>query len=169
MKLCADRILALLAQTAGSIDTASIHFDKSVNFCQESGYLPELAWTCHDYANMLVQSDNAGDKHKAAALIKDALEITARLGMTPLQEKLVDLHGSITAPSERLTGYPDGLTEREIEVLRLVALGKSNREVASELYISINTVLRHMTHIFSKTGTNNRTEAATYAVQKGIT
>ena len=60
------------------------------------------------------------------------------------------------------------LTQREKEVLRLVSQGKNNSEIAQELFISLNTVTRHMTNIFSKTGANNRVEAAVYAVQYGI-
>jgi predicted ATPase/DNA-binding NarL/FixJ family response regulator len=59
--------------------------------------------------------------------------------------------------------YPDRLTAREIEVLRLLAQGKSNRAIADALFISKNTVERHINHIFTKTGVANRVEAATYA------
>ena len=59
--------------------------------------------------------------------------------------------------------YPDRLTAREVEVLRLLAQGKSNREIADVLVISYNTVERHINHIFAKTGVANRVEAATYA------
>ena len=71
------------------------------------------------------------------------------------------------APSatSRFAGYAPGLTDREKEVLRLLALGKSNAEIAQELYISINTVTRHLTNIFLKTDTRNRVEAAVYAVR----
>lgn len=65
--------------------------------------------------------------------------------------------------------YPDGLTEREVEVLRLVARGRSNREIAEELFITANTVANHMKNILSKTSTANRTEAASYANDKGLT
>ncbi|MGI8554157.1 MAG: LuxR C-terminal-related transcriptional regulator [Dehalococcoidia bacterium] len=57
------------------------------------------------------------------------------------------------------TRLPDGLTEREVEVLRLVAAGRSNREIAAELVISLNTVLHHMSNILGKTGAANRTGA----------
>jgi NarL family two-component system response regulator LiaR len=61
------------------------------------------------------------------------------------------------------------LTTREVEVLRLVAAGKSNQEIADELVISINTVTNHVKSILSKTGAANRTEAASFAHRRGLT
>ena len=60
------------------------------------------------------------------------------------------------------------LTERELDVLRLVALGKENAEIASELVISPNTVRRHVQAILVKLGVENRTQAAVYAVREGL-
>ncbi len=62
--------------------------------------------------------------------------------------------------------FPHQLTQRESEVLRLLALGMNNPEIASELFISINTVTRHITNIFTKTTTTNRVQAAVYAAQR---
>ena len=64
---------------------------------------------------------------------------------------------------------PDGLTPREMEVLRLIANGKSNQDIATELVISVNTVTNHVKNILGKTGCANRTEAAAYAIPRGIT
>jgi DNA-binding NarL/FixJ family response regulator len=64
---------------------------------------------------------------------------------------------------------PHGLTGRECEVLALVADGCSNRAIGEELYISDRTVARHLTNIFHKIGVTNRTEAARYAIDHGIT
>jgi pimeloyl-ACP methyl ester carboxylesterase/DNA-binding CsgD family transcriptional regulator len=61
-----------------------------------------------------------------------------------------------------------GLTPREVEVLRLIAEGRSNQEIAQELVISFNTVTNHVKNILGKTGCANRTEAASYAYQRGI-
>ena len=54
-------------------------------------------------------------------------------------------------------------------MLRLLAAGKSNREIADALVISLNTVARHISNIFDKIGAQNRTEAANYAHQHGLT
>ncbi|HEY7466040.1 MAG TPA: alpha/beta fold hydrolase [Dehalococcoidia bacterium] len=63
---------------------------------------------------------------------------------------------------------PAGLSTRELEVLRLVAGGKSNAQIADELVISQNTVIRHVSNIFAKIGAANRAEAASYATRNGI-
>jgi DNA-binding NarL/FixJ family response regulator len=63
---------------------------------------------------------------------------------------------------------PDNLSDREAEVLRLVATGRSNREIGEELYISQNTVANHVRAILRKTGCANRTEATRYAVRHDL-
>ncbi|HWC30669.1 MAG TPA: alpha/beta fold hydrolase [Dehalococcoidia bacterium] len=60
------------------------------------------------------------------------------------------------------------LTPREVEVLRLIAAGRSNQEIAQELVISFNTVTNHVKNILGKTGCSNRTEAASYAFRNGL-
>jgi len=67
-----------------------------------------------------------------------------------------------------LRGNPAGLTEREMEVLRLLAAGASNREIARKLFISEKTVKNHMSNIFQKLGVVDRTQAALYAVKQRI-
>ncbi|WP_262360922.1 response regulator [Gorillibacterium timonense] len=60
------------------------------------------------------------------------------------------------------------LTEREMEVLRLIASGKSNQEVADELFIGIKTVKFHVTNVLAKLGVEDRTQAAIYAIKHGL-
>ncbi len=66
-------------------------------------------------------------------------------------------------------GAPDGLTAREVEVLRLLAGGRSNREIAGALVISEKTVARHLSNIFTKIDVGSRTAAAAYAFHHGLT
>jgi DNA-binding NarL/FixJ family response regulator len=63
---------------------------------------------------------------------------------------------------------PGNLTRREIEILRLVASGSANRDIADELFISEKTVARHLTNIFTKLGIQSRTQAAAWAYRNGI-
>ncbi len=63
---------------------------------------------------------------------------------------------------------PDGLTDREVDVLRLIAAGKSNGEIAAELFLSEATVKTHINHIFAKTRSRDRAQAITYAHRHGI-
>jgi NarL family two-component system response regulator LiaR len=60
------------------------------------------------------------------------------------------------------------LTEREMEVLKLIAAGKSNQEVADELFIGIKTVKFHVTNVLAKLGVEDRTQAAIYAIKHGL-
>jgi DNA-binding NarL/FixJ family response regulator len=62
-----------------------------------------------------------------------------------------------------------GLTPRELEVLRLVAAGKSNREISALLVISEHTVARHLQNIFTKLGVSSRTAAGAFAFAHGLT
>jgi DNA-binding NarL/FixJ family response regulator len=63
---------------------------------------------------------------------------------------------------------PESLSGRKVEVLSLLALGKSDRDIADILCISLNTVATHVRNILSKTGSPNRTEAAAYALRQGM-
>ena len=75
-------------------------------------------------------------------------------------------NGQALSPLGVFAVFPHQLTQREREVLRLVALGMNNPEIAAELFISINTVTRHITNIFTKTTTRNRVQAAVYAARR---
>jgi DNA-binding NarL/FixJ family response regulator len=63
---------------------------------------------------------------------------------------------------------PNSLSLREIEVLRLIAAGQSNQQIADELVISRNTVRRHVSNVFDKTGVANRAKAVAYARDRGL-
>lgn len=69
---------------------------------------------------------------------------------------------------QTMTEYPAGLSEREAEVLRLVAAGRTNQQISECLFISLNTINFHLRNIFNKTGAQNRTEAAAFAHRCGL-
>ena len=83
-----DRILGLLSHTMGKPDQAAAHFEDALAFCRKDGYRPELAWTCCDYADTLVERNNKGDRAKANALLDESLAISSELGMRPLMERV---------------------------------------------------------------------------------
>jgi DNA-binding NarL/FixJ family response regulator len=64
--------------------------------------------------------------------------------------------------------WPDQLSEREVEVLCLLARGLSNKEIGARLFISAKTVQHHVAHIYEKTGVSTRPGAALYAVEEGL-
>ncbi|MGH7528385.1 MAG: response regulator transcription factor, partial [Gemmatimonadales bacterium] len=72
------------------------------------------------------------------------------------------------APTPGAHRPPAGLTAREIQVLGLVATGKTNRAIATELVISEKTVARHVSNIFTKLGLSSRAAATAYAYQHGL-
>ena len=74
----------------------------------------------------------------------------------------------VTAPS-RAAGHPDGLTAREVEVLRLIAAGKSSRAIAETLVISESTVERHVSNLYAKIGAHSRADATAYAFRHALT
>jgi DNA-binding CsgD family transcriptional regulator len=90
-------------------------------------------------------------------------EDTTPAAIQVINRFLQDLPGAVAAP-----GSPPGLSLRELEVLRLLAVGRSNQQIADELVISRNTVRRHVSNIFDKTGATNRVEASTYARDHGL-
>ena len=74
--------------------------------------------------------------------------------------------GQREAPSQR--GWPADLTDREVEVLRLIARGQSNREVAERLVISPKTVGRHVENLYAKIGVSSRAAAAVFAMEEHL-
>ena len=75
-------------------------------------------------------------------------------------------------PRRRAASAPPGLaeplTDREMEVLRLLAAGKSNQRIAHDLVVALNTVKKHVTHVLGKLGAANRTEAVARARELGL-
>ena len=162
--IAADRVLGLLSRTMRAPDQASHHFEDAFAFCRKAGYRPELAWTCHDYADCLLAHGAPDGRQKAMSLLDESLDISTELGMRPLMKRSEALRAQIKSGPEPAPAFPDGLTHREVEVLRLIAVGKSSRYVAEELVLSIRTVERHITNIYGKINARGRADATAYAL-----
>ena len=101
----------------------------------------------------------SGDETGAATAFRSAKELFDELGVRGDTDVL-------TAPPR--TALPGGLTEREAEVLRLVAAGHTNKEVAAALCLSEKTVARHLSNIFTKIQVSTRAAATAYAFERGV-
>ena len=101
-----------------------------------------------------------GDEEAARMELDAAAEVFAQLGAVPDLARTRDLAGH---PAGADRGGAAGLTARELEVLRLVARGLSNRAIAAELVLSDKTVARHMSNILTKVGVHSRSAAAAWA------
>jgi DNA-binding CsgD family transcriptional regulator len=103
-----------------------------------------------------------GDEEAAQLELRSARETFARLGARPDLGRIETL----LKPPQPVASH--GLSGREIEVLRLIAAGKTNHAIATELFLSERTVHRHVTNIFDKLGVRSRTAAASYGIQHHI-
>jgi len=104
---------------------------------------------------------------RADQLLKGAIERSRALGMAALLARAEAQAQKAESSGERRS-YPAGLSPREVEVLRLVASGKGNREIAERLFVSPNTIANHVRSILTKTNTANRTEAAAFAIRHDL-
>ena len=78
------------------------------------------------------------------------------------------LGARIAAAPREPAGPPDDLTEREVEILRLIALGHTNSEIAGQLFLSVRTVESHRAHIQQKVRLTSRAELVHYALEHGL-
>jgi DNA-binding CsgD family transcriptional regulator len=106
-------------------------------------------------------------RHRGAELLRSGLDLAQRLGARPIEAELRDLAHRARIPLDRArpvagsaAGPLAGLTERERDVLALVAVGRTYAEIARSLMISEKTVSTHVSHLLDKTGSANRVELA---------
>ena len=164
----ASHYLGLLAATMERWEEAARHFEDALAMNTRMGARPWLAHTQHEYATMLLARNQPGDREEATALLNEALATARELGMRALEARLTVRDAQKPAPASPTPPTLAGLSQRELEVLRLLATGKSNQEIAGALFISLNTVATHVRNILTKTGCINRTEAAAYALRHDL-
>jgi DNA-binding CsgD family transcriptional regulator len=178
-----ERDLALMAALLGHHDEAADSFARARATLDAAGHRPLRAIVDYDEALALTRA-NAADHARIAALLDAALAQFTALGMAGWAQRARALRAEQEnretgeqEPSrhtnaqthERTNAQPHTLTPREAEVLRLVASGRTNKEIADELFLSVTTVQRHLANVYTKIDARGRAEATTYALQHGIT
>lgn len=130
-----------------------------------------LVLTVHDDVAYLRRSFDAGAR---GYLVKDAADVELVLAIRQVAagEEYVHprLGAALLSPAAagRVVGPGGELSERELEVLRLVALGNTNAEIAAELYVSVRTVETHRAHVQQKLGIKARADLVRYAREHGL-
>ena len=155
----ADRYLGMLAATLGNTDSAASHFEAALRLNRQMGATTWLAHTAYEYGRMLF---GQADRDHGEQLLAEAALLAETVGMPTLLARVRAL-APVSSPS-----LPDGLSVRELDVLRLIARGLSNREIGATLFISGHTAANHVRSILRKTACANRTEAAAYAYRRGL-
>ena len=194
----ADRCLGELAALLGRVRDAESHFETALRLDGRAQMPVWLAHSQLAYGRALVARGRAGDRERARALLTAAADTAARLGLARVAHgaavglegiagtaarPLEGVRGSVpssgagaaasTVAALSADGAPSpladvGLTDREAGVLRLVVDGLSNREIGERLLISQHTAANHVRSILLKTGCANRTEAASWALRRGL-
>lgn len=161
----ADRVLGSLAALMEKWEVAERHFVAALAMDRRTGWRTWLAHSQYAFAQMLHRRGKIGDHERASALLAEALVESSALHMKALTPRITALAEAMVPPPP---SYPCELTEREVGVLRLMAMGRNNREIGQVLAISPNTVANHVRSILAKTYTANRTEAAAFANREGL-
>jgi DNA-binding CsgD family transcriptional regulator len=157
-----DRVLGLIDLARGDWEAASAHLSMAVQTAERERLLPELGCALVGLAELELAQARRRSASRAEDLLQQALALFQQLGM----------RGDVVRAQRRLESvhhlgplFPGGLTAREVSVLRLVATGKSNREIARDLALSDKTIANHLTSIFTKLEVDNRAAAAAFGVR----
>jgi DNA-binding NarL/FixJ family response regulator len=165
-----DRVLGALEVGLGEWSAAEEHLERAEATARREALRPELARVLVARAELALARGGAGSATHARNLLGQARGVWLELGTEAeaerVRERLRGLPSQPGQPADAAT--PAGLSARELEVLRLVAAGKSNRQIAMELYLSEKTVANHLTSIFNKTNTDNRTAATAFALRHSL-
>jgi DNA-binding CsgD family transcriptional regulator/tetratricopeptide (TPR) repeat protein len=160
----ADRYLGMTASVLGDWDRAEDHFQTALTLDTRLGARTWLAHTAYAYARMLLARGTGDDRSHARSQLGVALGLARAIGLPTVARRVTELGADTTAAPM----LPDGLSAREVEVLVELARGRSNREIGQALHISEHTAANHIRSILRKTSCANRTEAAAYALRRGL-
>jgi DNA-binding CsgD family transcriptional regulator len=165
-----DRILGQAALLLGDLAAAGGHLAAADALARREGLRPELGRVLAAQADLVLAEGGPGSAVCARNLLGQARSVWRELDV-PGQVKQIRqrLRSLPRQPGERPPApLPAGLTRREAEVLKLVATGLSNRDIAEQLALSESTVAKHLSSIFAKTATDNRAAAAVFAARHGL-
>jgi DNA-binding CsgD family transcriptional regulator len=162
--------LARMAALLGEHDEAAHFFARARATLAAAGHRPMRAIVDYDETLALRR---AGIAHagRITDLLDAALTQFSDLGMTGWVARartLLDEQAD-ARPAPQALSRTHALTPREVDILRLVASGHTNQEIAAILFISATTVQRHLANVYTKIDAHGRAEATTYALQHGIT
>lgn len=163
--LAAHRLLGELDTAARRYGDAAAHLEQALTLADACAAPFERALTLLALAELRL---SAGDRTAARPLVEEARAVFAPLGAAPALARAGTLTARLARARPAAQDYPAGLSAREVEVLRLVAAGDSNREIAAALSLSARTVEKHIAHIYAKLGARRRADAAAYAVRHGL-
>jgi DNA-binding NarL/FixJ family response regulator len=169
----ASRLLGMLAALLGRRQASMRHFEDAIVMNTRMEAWPWVAHAQHAYAAMLLSHHAHSDLPRARALLEQAIAHYDRLGLDHFAAEARQL---LPAPRLAVSAtprtYPDRLTPREVDVVRLIAAGCSNRDIAERLVLSERTVERHIANIYEKLalhGKSARAALAAYALQHRLT
>ncbi|HXR89443.1 MAG TPA: LuxR C-terminal-related transcriptional regulator, partial [Steroidobacteraceae bacterium] len=160
----ADLYLAGLAASAGWPERALGHFEQAIALNRRMRAWPWVVRSLVRHGTFLLSMSNEAQRAFGRQQIREAEQLARRIGMAQL---IADIDRLLEA-RDADASLPDHLTAREAEVLRLLAIGRTNKDVSLALSISLNTVATHVRSILSKTNCANRTEAAAYAMRHSL-
>jgi DNA-binding CsgD family transcriptional regulator len=164
-----DRYLGQLAAVLGHEREAEIHFDSALRLDTASRMPVWLAHTQLEYGLVLAGRDRPADVRRGRELLEACLTAARRLGMAAVAKRATRaLDARPVDDAQATVAAVTGLTDRELAVLSLIAAGRSNREIGELLHISQHTAANHVRSILMKTQSANRTEAAAWALQRGV-
>jgi predicted ATPase/DNA-binding NarL/FixJ family response regulator len=163
-----DRVLGQIALAQGDLAAAQAALAAAQATARQGGMVPELALVLLAQADLAAaQAGRAGAAEEQQRLT-EALALYEQLGNLSDARRLRERLAYASGSGRAATLHPAGLSQREAEVLRLVAAGNSNRQIAQALVLSEKTVANHIANIFAKTGADNRAAATAFAFRHGL-